>query len=117
MNRRWIPLLTVLAVFALAGAVAMATVGTNVAGRGLGSERAGEAEGGHSDPDAGAAVDEARIRAFQTASDAGTAGVPGPVEHLATPGWEQATPFSKTQDEWEPAVAADPGSPKVYLLA
>jgi hypothetical protein len=119
--KRWlISVVAVLGVLVLVGGFVLANIGRDGARHESESDRPESealAQSGHSDPDAGAAVDEARIRAFQEATNEGTAGVPGPIEHVATAGWGQAAPFSKTQDEWEPAVAADPGAPNVYLLA
>lgn len=78
---------------------------------------AASTKGGVTDADAGMATDLGRLRAYEDAVDRDTAGITAPVEHIATPGWGQAQPFSTKYDEWEPAVGADPNAPYVYMLA
>jgi len=45
----------------------------------------------------------------------GVAARTGPVLHEPTPGWRGATLFGRAND-WEPATAADPSAPYVYVL-
>ena len=45
----------------------------------------------------------------------GVAARTGPVRHEPTPGWRGATLFGRAND-WEPATAADPSAPYVYVL-
>ncbi len=45
----------------------------------------------------------------------GVAARTGPVRHDPTPGWRGATLFGRAND-WEPATAADPSAPYVYVL-
>jgi hypothetical protein len=70
---------------------------------------AGEAE------EEGAALQE-RIDAFNEAKSDGTAGVAERVASNPAPGWTGEQVVDATKDDWEPAIAADPNGPYVYLL-
>lgn len=63
------------------------------------------------DPDAGAAAGEARRVAAQAAPQSRTA-----VTTAAATGWSGSSLFNATGNDWEPAVAAAPGSSDVYTL-
>lgn len=113
--KRWMAPVTAMAValLVLAAGIALQTPSKQPGAR-AGTESGPEE--GTADPDAGAALEAARFRALEEATAEGTAGVTGPVQHLVTPGWGQAQPFSTNRDEWEPAAAADPNAPYVYML-
>ncbi len=58
-----------------------------------------------------------RLDALAAAEAAGRAGQPGPnVGVAAAPGWAGETPMDSVGDDWEPAIAADPNAPYVYVL-
>ena len=63
-----------------------------------------------------------RVDAWSAAQRAGTAGQSGRRAYLtgaaarATSGWVGETPIDPVADDWEPAIAADPHSPYVYVL-
>ena len=79
-----------------------------------GHERGGEAE---AEEEAHEAAE--RLEAWQEAKEAGTLRV-NRAQMLAAaapaPGWAGEQVVSPTADDWEPAIAADPNSPYVYLL-
>ena len=79
-----------------------------------GHERGGEAE---AEEEAQEAAE--RLEAWQEAKEAGTLRVnQAQVQAAAAPaaGWAGEQVVSPTADDWEPAIAADPNSPYVYLL-
>jgi hypothetical protein len=57
-----------------------------------------------------------RIEAFKEAKANGTAGVKQGVTNTPAPGWTGERVVDPTKDDWEPAIAADPNGPYVYLL-
>jgi Neuraminidase (sialidase) len=59
---------------------------------------------------------ERRLEALEEARLAGTLGVIEPVERDPAPGWTGETILNETGDDWEPAAAADPNGPYVYVL-
>ena len=79
-----------------------------------GHERGGEAE---AEEEAHEAAE--RLEAWQEAKEAGTLRV-NRAQMLAAaapaPGWAGEQVVSPTADDWEPAIAADPNAPYVYLL-
>ncbi len=56
-----------------------------------------------------------RIEAADQARENGTFGASLPIENHATPGWSGEQLLNPKTDDWEPAVAADPEEPYVYL--
>ena len=63
---------------------------------------------------------EKRHEAFEKAKAAGTTGQQRPVGAAAAApatGWAGEFPMDTLWDDWEPAIAADPSSPYVYVLA
>ena len=111
MLRRWIPVLAVLCL-ALAGGPAgwARPVGPQPGARAGG--RAGNAES-QDETD----VTAARLVALQTAEAAGTFGrSTQPIVTRPAPGWTGERVVKPNVDDWEPAVAADPLAPYVYLL-
>src|SRR5262245_10100929 len=57
-----------------------------------------------------------RIEALQAATEAGTVGLTEPLTARPTPGWAGERILSDTGNDWEPAIAADPNAPFVYVL-
>jgi hypothetical protein len=57
-----------------------------------------------------------RIDAFVEAKANGTAGVAEPVTSSPATGWTGEHVVDAATDDWEPAIAADPNGPYVYLL-
>ena len=79
-----------------------------------GHERGGEAEAEEE-----AHVAEERLAAWKEAKAAGTLRVNRAQVQAAAapgPGWAGEQVVSSTADDWEPAIAADPNAPYVYLL-
>ena len=75
--------------------------------------------GGSGNPDAGeqAGMTAEHLQAIAAAKSSGTFGVASQVPRLSTPGWAGEAVFDPKADDWEPAVAADPNAPYVYILA
>ncbi len=59
---------------------------------------------------------EQRLEALESARAAGTLGVTERVRRTPAPGWAGERIVNETADDWEPAVAADPNAPYVYIL-
>jgi hypothetical protein len=59
---------------------------------------------------------ELRLDALEQARSAGTLGVIGTIRRAPAPGWAGETVMNETSDDWEPAIAADPNEPYVYVL-
>jgi hypothetical protein len=57
-----------------------------------------------------------RIEATEEARSAGVAGVIEPQRGAPAPGWDGETLIDRSADDWEPAIAADPNAPFVYIL-
>jgi hypothetical protein len=57
-----------------------------------------------------------RIEALQEATDRGEAGVTEAISGTPATGWAGEEIVSRRGDDWEPAIAADPNAPYVYLL-
>lgn len=62
-------------------------------------------------------ITKARAVAFDAARAAGLVGLDRPIRSVPTPGWTTEHVWSATDDDWEPAIAADPNAPYVYALA
>jgi hypothetical protein len=115
---RRIPLSTVLTVLALTVVAASLTL-TAIDRRGsggVGTDAAIEARGGN--PEAEEQGEEVQLRedALAEARAAGLVGRTGPRESRAAAGWVGERVAGGANDDWEPAVAADPQAPYVYLL-
>jgi hypothetical protein len=78
-------------------------------------DRDEEGRGEAQDPD-GASVLEARQEAYAQALADGTFGGPVAPTTDPAPGWVGERVVNPTTDDWEPAVAADPNSPFVYII-
>jgi hypothetical protein len=82
---------------------------------GAGGEGEGE-KGGSSEAEEEGQLTQERLDAWRAAKTAGTVRVkPAPAAPAA--GWAGEQVISPTADDWEPAIAADPHAPYVYLLA
>jgi hypothetical protein len=60
-------------------------------------------------------VDE-RLEALQEARSAGSVGVIEQIRRAPAPGWVGEEVVNREGNDWEPAVAADPNAPFVYIL-
>ena len=86
--------------------------------------RGGGAADTAANPEAGEQAEgtEQRHEALEAALENGTAGQSGPRTYLkaaaaaASTAWVGEVPADPTADDWEPAVAADPAAPYVYVL-
>ena len=58
-----------------------------------------------------------RLDALRVARNTGEFGTTARIRRAPSPGWRGGSPLDSTTDDWEPAVAADPNSGFVYLLA
>jgi BNR/Asp-box repeat len=58
-----------------------------------------------------------RLDALRDARRAGDFGTDARVRRAPSAGWRGGSPLDLTMDDWEPAVAADPNAPFVYVLA
>jgi hypothetical protein len=58
----------------------------------------------------------ARTAALKEAEAEGSFGIRGPIGSLAAAGWSGESLLSPTGNDWEPAIAADPNAPYVYVL-
>jgi hypothetical protein len=59
---------------------------------------------------------EERLEALDAARAAGTLGVTERVSRSPAPGWAGERIVNERGDDWEPAIAADPSDPFVYIL-
>src|SRR5262245_19152671 len=57
-----------------------------------------------------------RIEALEPATEAGTVGLTEPLQGTPAAGWAGERIVNRTGNDWEPAIAADPNAPYVYLL-
>jgi hypothetical protein len=57
-----------------------------------------------------------RLEALRDARAEGRFGRPEPIVTAAAPGWAGEQVMDATTDDWEPAIAADPNAPFVYML-
>jgi hypothetical protein len=57
-----------------------------------------------------------RLEALEEARADGALGVTGKIANAPAPGWAGERLVNATGDDWEPAVAADPNAPYVYIL-
>ena len=75
-----------------------------------------EGRGGAAEAQEEAELTEKRLEALAEARARGEFGRRIPATRRAAPGWVGSRVLSSTSDDWEPAVAADPNAPYVYLL-
>jgi hypothetical protein len=79
-------------------------------------EEGEEARGGAAEAIEEAEVTEERLEALAEARKSGEFGRKIPATEAPAPGWVGSRVLSANADDWEPAVAADPKAPYVYLL-
>jgi hypothetical protein len=60
-------------------------------------------------------IDE-RTEALEEATAAGTVGILEAIRRDPSPGWAGERIVNRTGNDWEPAIAADPNAPYVYIL-
>jgi len=87
--------------------------GAGVEGAGVEGEGA---KGGSSEAEEEGQLTQERLDAWRAAKTAGTVRVKAAPAAPPT-GWAGEQVISPTADDWEPAIAADPHAPYVYLLA
>lgn len=80
-------------------------------GETLEAERGGASEAAEKREDT-----ERRLEALEAAESAGTFGQEAPSGLRSASGWYPEVMLKRTTDDWEPAVAADPRKPFVYVL-
>lgn len=123
--RRWaIPVaLTCVAMLAIASLTATRTTGAAVSNAEgpvaeptEGSEQRARAEAAEELQEQAEAT-EGRLEALAAALADGSAGRTGPLRRTPAPGWVGEFPLDPQSDDWEPAIAADPRAPWVYVLA
>jgi len=117
-----------IAVLVLLALVAAACTGEPTPAQGPTSPRAREAAPAHGARGDAAGRDaaeeleeqaertEGRLEALAEAAAAGGLGRIGPLRRAPAPGWAGQRLLNPTGDDWEPAIAADPSRPFVYVL-
>src|SRR3954464_6531397 len=127
MERRRGAIVLVLVLASLAVVIALSMTGGATSSAPTSSEPATEPDqGGETDagiePKGGSAEAEQeanetaeRIEAWHEAKEDGTLRVNQAAAAAPAPGWTGEQVVSPTADDWEPAIAADPNSPFVYL--
>ena len=61
-------------------------------------------------------IADERAEALEAATAAGTVGIIEDIRRDPSPGWAGERIVNRTGNDWEPAVAADPNAPFVYIL-
>jgi hypothetical protein len=84
-------------------------------GQADGEEAAGKS--GSAEAEEETALAQERLDAWREARQAGTLRVNAAAPAAPPAGWAGEQVISPTADDWEPAIAADPNAPYVYLLA
>jgi hypothetical protein len=105
-------------VFAAAMLASGTTVLVGAPQRGADVEVEGESheKGGAEEAAEQAERTEKRVEAWEAAKAAGTVRVTELQAEAPTAGWAGEQVIHATADDWEPAIAADPNAPYVYLL-
>jgi hypothetical protein len=122
MHRRTSIALIAILTFLFAGlaVVTLRNSSSSPASRADAPEEQARAEGANPEAEEQAELTEEHLEAIAEAKAAGTFGVARQVPHLAAAaaaGWAGETVFDPNADDWEPAVAADPSAPYVYILS
>ncbi|MGH3927944.1 MAG: exo-alpha-sialidase, partial [Pseudonocardiaceae bacterium] len=104
------PFVTVIAMALVTAAIAVAATGPS----GLGGP--GRAPGGQAERLEQRLTTELRLDALRQARAAGDFGRRQRVVTAAAPGWAGEQVMNVGTDDWEPAIAADPNAPFVYML-
>jgi hypothetical protein len=106
---------SILAMVAFVAATAVVD-GSLAGARGDGSVAASELGRGNPEADEQRETVQARHEAWAAALRAGTAGRPGAQAGSPAAGWAGEQLVEVAADDWEPAIAADPNAPWVYVL-
>jgi len=61
-------------------------------------------------------LSDERAEALEEATAAGTVGIVEAIHRDPSPGWAGERTVNRTGNDWEPAIAADPNAPYVYIL-
>jgi hypothetical protein len=104
------PLITFVALAMVAAAIALAAAAP------AGPRGHGRAPGAQAERLEQSITTDLRLDALRDARAAGRFGRMQAVQGAAAPGWTGERLMDSKADDWEPAVAADPGSGYVYLL-
>jgi hypothetical protein len=116
VRRRAVPAV-LLAIVALVVAVAIGTLSVPGEPGGASHQRAGEQRAeAVEEAEEQRETTEQRLEALRDARAAGRFGGRERVTHLATTTWAGEQVLDPRKDDWEPALAADPNAPFVYLL-
>jgi BNR repeat-like domain len=117
LTRRLSAIVSVVAIVALVVGAA-AVYGPLRASADPDARSAGEVadKGGAEEAEEQAETTEKRNAAFAEARRKGTSGQVRPAAAPAAAGWVGEFPFDTVWDDWEPAIAADPKAPYVYVL-
>jgi hypothetical protein len=105
--------IALLASMVLVGVVLMSRSTTTFPGS---NTRGGDEEGAEEEELEQALTTELRVDALEEARLDGSLGVIGRIAGTPAPGWAGEEIVNETGDDWEPAVAADPNAPYVYIL-
>ena len=123
MSRRLlVPLVLALTVIAIAvfagtrGPTATDRANRDRAGEQIGEEEEGEDRGGAEELQEQQESTQERLEALREAKAEGTFGRRERVVLAAAPGWAGEQLMNVSTDDWEPAIAADPNAPFVYML-
>ena len=87
------------------------------AGEQIGEEQEGEDRGGAEELQEQQESTQERLEALREAQADGTFGRRERIVLAAAPGWAGEQLMNVSTDDWEPAIAADPNAPFVYMLA
>jgi hypothetical protein len=110
-------LVSAVAVALLALSLVMTTGGHRTPLRSQQQAEAAAARGGNPEAGEQAETTEQHLEATAEAKADGTFGVAARIPYVTASGWAGETVFDPNADDWEPAVAADPNAPYVYVLA
>ena len=94
----------------------VANAGVSSESEGEGNVEGEEGRGGAAEAQEEAEVTETRLEALAEARANGDFGRRVAATTSPAPGWVGSQVMSSTWDDWEPAVAADPKAPYIYLL-
>ena len=94
----------------------VANAGVSSESEGEGNVEGEEGRGGAAEAQEEAEVTETRLEALAEARANGSFGRRIAATTSPAPGWVGSQVMSSTWDDWEPAVAADPKAPYIYLL-
>lgn len=104
------------AVAALAVAIAVFAFGGSDLSGVLDTDPAGEGRGGAEELEEQEEKTDQRLEALALARREGTLGVIERIRREPAPGWAGERIMNETGDDWEPAIAADPNRPFVYIM-